>query len=85
MLLKWKTEEKHCLNPRTQLNRKATEKQIARTDTYLHQHIGRTTNLQIMWTDGWIMSNSTQDSQKVCTKLLSLPDNAKKLNFQSLS
>ena len=31
------------------------------------------------------MSNCSQNSQKVCTKLLSLPDNAKKLNFQSLS
>ena len=28
--------------------------------------------------DGWVMSNGSQDSQKVCTKLLSLPDNAKK-------
>ena len=30
---------------------------------------------------GWVMSNGSQDSQKVCTKLLSLPDNAKKPNF----
>ena len=43
------------------------------------------TNLRVMWTDGWVMSNCTQNSQKVCTKLLSLPDKAKKLNFQSLS
>ena len=34
-----------------------------------------------MWSDGWVMSNCPQDSQKVCTKLLSLPDNAKKLKF----
>ena len=34
-----------------------------------------------MWTDEWVMSKCTQDSQKVSTKLLSLPDNAKKLNF----
>ena len=39
------------------------------------------THLRIMWTDGWVMSKCTQDSQKVCTKLLSVPDNAKKLNF----
>ena len=39
------------------------------------------TNLRVMWTDGWVMSKCTQDSQKVCTKVLSLPDNAKKLNF----
>ena len=31
------------------------------------------TNLQVMWTDEWVMC--AQDSQKVCTKLLSLPDN----------
>ena len=31
-----------------------------------------------MWMDGWVMSKCTQDSQKVCTKLLSLPDNTKK-------
>ena len=31
-----------------------------------------------MWSNGWVMSNCSQDSQKVCTKLLSLPDNAKK-------
>ena len=31
--------------------------------------------------DGWVMSKYTQDSQNVCTKLLSLPDNAKELNF----
>ena len=36
------------------------------------------TNLRIMWTGGWVMSKSTQDSQNVGTKLLSLPDNAKK-------
>ena len=29
----------------------------------------------------WVMSKCTQDLQKVCTKLFSLPDNAKKLNF----
>ena len=32
--------------------------------------------------DGWVISKCTQDSQKVCTKLLSLSDNAKKLNFR---
>ena len=36
-----------------------------------------------MWTDGWIMSKCTQDLQKVSTKLLSLPDSAKNLNFSS--
>ena len=35
-----------------------------------------------MWMDGWVMSMCTQDLQKGCTKLLSLPDNdIKKLNF----
>ena len=33
----------------------------------------------------WVMFKCTQDSQKVCTKLLSLPDNGQKLNFESLS
>ena len=28
------------------------------------------TNLRVMWTDGWVMSSCSQDSQKVCTKLL---------------
>ena len=42
------------------------------------------TTLRAMWMDGWVMSMCTQDSQKVCTKLLSLPDNAKTpLNFSS--
>ena len=39
------------------------------------------TNLRVMWTDGWVMSKCTQDSQKVCTKLLSLPDKAQKTQF----
>ena len=30
---------------------------------------------------GWVMFNGSQDSQKVCTKMLSLPDNAKKRDF----
>ena len=30
----------------------------------------------LMWTDGLVMSECTQDSQNVCTILLSLPDNA---------
>ena len=34
----------------------------------------------------WVQSKCTKDLQKGCTKLLSLPDNAKKeLNFYSLS
>ena len=41
------------------------------------------TNLWVMWTDGWVMSNCTQDSQKVFTKLLSVPDNAKKTSIFS--
>ena len=39
------------------------------------------TDLRVKWTDARVMSKCTQDSQKVCTKLLSLPDNARKLNF----
>ena len=34
--------------------------------------------IRVIWMDGWVMSKCTQDSQNVCTKLLSLPDNAKK-------
>ena len=42
-----------------------------------------TCSLEDMWTDGWLMSGCAQDSQKVCTKPLTLPvpDKAKKLNF----
>ena len=39
------------------------------------------TNLRVMRTDEWVMSKCTQDSQKVCTKLFSLPDNARKTQF----
>ena len=44
------------------------------------------TSFQVMWANEWV--KSAQDSQKVCTKLFSLPDNAKflfpQLKFHSL-
>ena len=43
------------------------------------------TNLRIMRTTKWAKSKCTQDCQKVCTKLLPLPDNAPKNSIFSSS
>ena len=43
----------------------------------------RTDNLQTMSTDKWATSKSTQLSTKVWVKLLLLPENALKLNFEA--
>ena len=41
-------------------------------------------NLQTMNTDKWATSKSTQLSTKIWVKLLLLPENALKLNFEAL-
>ena len=53
--------------------------------TWLVAKVGQPwiTNLQAMWTDEWVKSKCKQDSQNVCTKLLSLPDNT--LPYSGLS
>ena len=59
-----------------------TKKQFPKEQEDIPSNLTLNHNLRVMWMDGWVMSNCSQDSQNVCTKLLSLPDKAKKkINF----